>query len=94
MPKVKPSIFEERNRIVRSCICVNKERYGYTDEDLAKPLGVTLQTIKRRKKDPENFTLFELQALGRTLKFTPVQAASIVLGRDITSKEVKDFILM
>lgn len=94
MPKVKPTIFEERNRIVRSCISANQERYGYTDEDLAKRLGVTIQTIKKKKKNPESFTLLELQALGRTLKFTPVQAASIVLGRDITSKEVKDFILM
>ena len=45
-------------------------------------------------KDPDYFTLVKLQSLGRTLEFTPIQAASVVLGRDITAKEMKDFILM
>lgn len=94
MPKLKPSIYEERRRITRACITANQERYGYTDEQLAKLLCVTIQTFRKRKKDPDNFTLLELQSLGRILKFTPIQAASIILGRDITAKEVKDFILM
>ena len=94
MPKIKPYAFEERNRIVRSCIAANQERYAITNENLAKLLGVTPQTIRNRKKKPETFTLWELHALSRTLKFTPIQAASIVLGRDLTAKEVKDFILM
>ena len=94
MPKIKPSECEERRRIVRSCIMANQERYGYTDEQLAKFLSLSPQTIRKRKKDPETFTLWELQALSRILKFTPVQAASITLGRDITAKEVKNFILM
>jgi len=94
MPKIKPSIYEERRRVVRACIAANQERYGYTDEQLAKLLSLSPQTIRRRKKDPDTFTLWELQALSRTLKFSPIQAASIVLGRDITAKEVKNFILM
>jgi len=94
MPKIKPSVFEERRRIVRACIAANQERYGYTDEQLAKLLSICVQTMRKRKQNPDSFTLFELQALSRTLKFTPVQAASMILGRDITSKEVKDFILM
>ncbi len=94
MPKIKPSIFDERKRIVRACIAANMERYAITDEQMAKCLVMTIQTFKKRKVDPNSFTLFELQAMSRILKFTPVQAASIVLGRDITAKEVKDFILM
>lgn len=94
MPKLNPFAFEERNRIVRSCIAANQERYDFTDETLAKLLGITPKTMRNRKKNPENFTLWELQSLSRTLKFTPIQAASIVLGRDLTAKEVKDFILM
>ncbi len=83
MPKLKPSIYEECRRITRSCIAANQERYGYTDEQLAKLLCVTVQTFRKRKKAPDNFTLIELQSLGRTLKFTPVQAVSIILGRDM-----------
>lgn len=85
---------KKRRQITRDCITANQERYGYTDEQLAKLLCISVQTFRKRKKDPDYFTLIELQSLGRTLKFTPIQAASIVLGRDITAKEVKDFILM
>lgn len=94
MPKLTPSTFEERRRITRACITANQERYGYTDEQLAKRLCISVQTFRKRMKDPDNFTLCDLQSLSRTLKFTPIQAASIILGRDITAKEVKDFILM
>ncbi len=94
MPKLKTSSFEEHRRIVRACITANQERYGYNDEQLAKLLGISLQTFRKKKQTPDNFTLFELQALSHTLKFTPIQAAGIILGRDITAKEVKDFILM
>lgn len=94
MSYLNPSIYEERRRITRACIAANRERYGYTDEQLAKRLCISVQTFLQRKKDPDNFTLTELQSLGRALKFTPIQAASIILGRDITTKEVKDFILM
>ena len=93
MPKVKPSIFEERKRIVRSCIAANMERYGITDEYIAKSLNVTMVTYRKRKENPNSFTLQELQTLSRVLKFTPIQAASIVLGRDLTAKEFRDFIL-
>lgn len=94
MPKIKPSTFEERRCITRTCIAANQERYGYTDERLAKLLCITVQTFRKRKNDPDTFTLVELQSLSRALKFTSIQAASIILGRDIMAKEVKDFILM
>lgn len=93
MPKLKPSPQEERNRIVRSCIAANQERYAISDEFLAEHLAMSLATFKKRKSHPGAFTLDELQYLSKYLKFTPIQAASIVLGRDITSKEVKEFIM-
>ncbi len=43
---------------------------------------------------PVNFNLMDIHALSQYLKFTPVQAASIAFGCDITAKEAKDFILM
>ena len=94
MPRVKPFACQEKERIVRACIAANQERYGYTDEQLAKYMGVSVQTVKKRKKEPDTFTLEELHRLNRALKFTPIQAASIILERDLTAKEVKDFILM
>lgn len=85
---------KKRRQITRACITANQERYGYFDEQLTKLLCILIQTFRKRNKDPDYFTLVKLQSLGRTLEFTPIQAASVVLGRDITAKEMKDFILM
>ena len=93
MPKLKPSPQEERNRIVRACIASGQERYAITDEFLAEHLCIGISTFRKRKSHPELFTLGELQILSKHLKFSPIQAASIVLGRDISSKEIKEFIL-
>ena len=63
MAKLKPGIQEERNRIVRSCIRGNQERYGISDDLLAKRIGVVTRTVQNRRDRPENFTLKELQDL-------------------------------
>ena len=81
MPKLKPSMQEERNRIVRACIAGNKERMAIDDAALAIKVGVTKKTIQNKYHRPE-------------LKFTPIQAASVLLGRELTSKEIKEFILL
>ena len=94
MPKLKPSPQEDRNRIIRAIIAGNQERYAISDEFLAEHLNMSLMTFKKKKARPVNFDLMDIHVLSKHLKFTPVQAASIALGRDITAKEVKDFILM
>lgn len=94
MPKVKPSPTEEASRVVRACISGNMELYNVSEEQMAVRMGVTKRTVQNRREEPRNYTLEELWALARTLKLTPIQAASIALGRPLTSKEVKEFILM
>lgn len=94
MPKLKPSPEEDRNRIIRAIIVGSQERYAISDESIAKYLHISLATFKKKKARPVNFDLMDIHALARYLKFTPVQAASIALGRNITAKEVKDFILL
>ena len=94
MPKLKPSEKEERDRITRSVIRGNQERYGVKDDQIAKTLGLHPYTYSDKLNEPERIRLDELQALSRLLKFTPIQAASLVLGRDLTAREIKDFILM
>lgn len=94
MPKLKPNEQEEANCIIRACISGNMDRYAVSDEYLAVRVGVTKQTIQNKRRHPETFTTKELLRLSKILKFTPLQAASIVLGRELTSKEVKEFILM
>ncbi len=69
-----------------------KMKRQISDERLANLLCISVQTFRKKKKNPDNFTLLELQ--GRALKFSPIQDASIILGRYITAKEAKDFILM
>lgn len=94
MPKLKPNPTEEANRVARACISNNMELYAVDEEALAMQIGITRRTIVTRREKPETFTLQELRKMAKTLKWTPVQAASVVLGRPLTSKEVKDFIMM
>ena len=93
MPKLKTSDQEERARVVRACIVGNQERQGIDDAYMAKYLNVSMDTVRTRKRRPETFTLRELQAVGRLLKLSPIQPASIVLGRDLMASEVRDFIV-
>lgn len=94
MPRLKPNPIEEASRVVRSCISSNMELYAMSEELLAAKMGKTAKTVQNRRDRPENFTLGELWAVAKAVKLTPIQAASIVLGRPLTSKEVKEFILM
>ena len=94
MPRLKPSPEEDRNRIVRAIIVCNQERYALSDESVAKYLHTSLATFRKKKARPVNFDLMDIHALSQYLRFTPVQAASITFGWNITAKEVKDFILM
>ena len=88
MPKLKPSMQEERNRIVRACIAGNKERLAIDDAALAVKVGVTKKTIQNKYHRPETYSLDEMQKIATVLKFTPL------LGRELTSKEIKEFILL
>lgn len=95
MPKTKPTEREERMRITKAALIGNQTRYGVDDHQLAKSLGIVVETYRNKKNhQPGQFSLEDMQALAKMLKFTPVQAASVLLGRDLTAKEIKDFILM
>ena len=60
MPKLKPSMQEERNRIVRACIAGNKERLAIDDAALAVKVGVTKKTIQNKYHRPETYSLDEI----------------------------------
>ncbi|MGC6173215.1 hypothetical protein [Lacrimispora sp. 38-1] len=94
MPKLRPNEKEASSRVVRACISNNMALYSLNEEAMAVKLGVTPRTIQNKRSKPETFTLNELWDLGKALKITPIQAASIVLGRPLTSKEIKEFILL
>ena len=94
MPRLKPSDKEESHRVVRACISAGMERQALSNEQLATSLGVTAITVRRKRNSPQDFTLGELQKMAKKLKFTPFQAASMLLGRELTAKEIREFILM
>lgn len=95
MPRLKVSDKEERDRIIRAAIRGNQARFGVSDISLAAAMGLRLEGSRERiNKEPGKIRLGEMQEMAKLLKLTPVQAASIVLGRDLTAKEVKNFILM
>lgn len=94
MPKVRPNHTEEASRVVRACVSGNMALHNISEEQLAVKMGVTKRTVQNRRDEPRNYTLEELWVVARALKWTPIQAASVILGRPLTSKEVKEFILM
>lgn len=94
MPRLKPSEREASGRVVRACISNNISLYATDEKSLALKLGITVQTLKNKRAKPETFTLGELWIISKTLKMTPIQAASIVLGRPLTNKEVREFIML
>lgn len=93
MPKVKPSDQEIANRVIRSCITGNMERQGISKAELARYLNIADCTMRVKLDKPDTFTAKELYRASKVLKFTPFQAASIVLGRELSVKEVFDGIL-
>jgi transcriptional regulator with XRE-family HTH domain len=94
MPKVRPNPTEEASRVVRACVSGNMALHNISEEQLAVKMGVTKRTIQNWRNDPKNIPVEKLWILAKTLKWTPIQAASVILGRPLTSKEIKEFILM
>ena len=43
---------------------------GHTQEDLARKMGISPETLKRRLDRPERFTIAELEAAERVLKWS------------------------
>lgn len=67
MPKVKPYDLEERRRTVLACVTSKKILNGWNDEQMALKGKVSLRTLQRRIKKPEEFTLQELWNMGITI---------------------------
>lgn len=94
MSRVPPNDKEKARRVVRACISNNMELYHLDNEVIAARLGFSERTFRNKRECPETFTMEELWKLSRILKFTPLQNASILSGQAMTSKEVKEFILL
>lgn len=87
MPKLPPSEAMQRAKLVRAIICANQERYDVTDKQLAKLLNVRPETVGRKKNRIGGFDLNEIQVIAPVLHFSPMQAASLALGREVRINE-------
>ncbi len=94
MAKSAPNDKEIAGRVFRACISANREMYDICETVMAAKAGIEVRTFRGKCKNPETFTMKEVWSLSKVLKLTPVQAASILLGRPLTSKEIKEFILL
>ena len=75
MAKLPPSEAMQRAKFVRSIICASQERYDITE------------TVGRKKNRIGGFNLNEIQVIAPVLHFSPMQAASLVLGREVKINE-------
>lgn len=87
MAKLPPSEAQQRAKLVRAIICANQERYDVTNKQLAKLLNVEEITISRKKNRIGGFNLNEIQIMNQVLHFSPMQAASLSLGREVKISE-------
>lgn len=58
---------------------MKKILYSCEDEDLARITGVSERTYKRRKQNPEQFTIEEMNHLIKFLKFTEEERKEALL---------------
>lgn len=87
MAKLPPNEAQQRAKLVRAIICANQERYDVTDKQLAKLLNVRPETIGRKKNRIGGFDLNEIQVIAPVLRLSPMQAASLSLGREVKISE-------
>ena len=64
MPKITPTELEKRRRIVKACVSSKQELNGWSDEQLAAKSFMSRESLRRRLKAPETFTLKELWGMG------------------------------
>lgn len=83
---------EKREGIAKGYIAGAMARYGYTDEDMQKLLGISGKTWLKCTRNPSLFSVGEMWILIETLHFTPPQAASLALGRDLTAADFKNYL--
>lgn len=69
MPKISVSKDEEMNRIIRGSIKNAQEIQGINVQKLAKLTGMPRSTMYYKIQHPENFTVGELRAVFKTLRY-------------------------
>jgi len=89
MPKLKPNNNEIARRNARAEIEACVIRGGLSKEQISAACGFTVNTYYNRRERPQDWTLGQLQTLAKKTGMTPLQAASIILGRPVTASEVK-----
>ena len=67
--KQETKIIKEKKILLKSIIRTKMELCGYAKEELAIFLFMSRSTFYNRIKDPDSFTVKEIQLLIKTLKF-------------------------
>lgn len=63
---------------LRKLITINLIKCGYSKEELAKLLGISLSTLYKKLSKPSTFTYSEVQILFYRLKFTKEEILEVV----------------
>lgn len=68
MPRVYLTQDDKPNRLLLGKIADYKARYNLDNAAIAKAMGLSIQSLYRRLKDPSAFTLGELRTLRQRLR--------------------------
>lgn len=70
MPRLAVSKEEEMNRVIRGSIKGSIELQGMNVAKLSKLTGVPAPTLYQKIREPERFTVRELRAIFRVLRYS------------------------
>ncbi len=68
MPKTQMTYLQEKRQRTKACIANYEQLCMTNNEKMAKVLGIHINTLKRKRENPEQFTLEELWKLANYLK--------------------------
>lgn len=73
MPRLRPNAAERRREILGAW----QRHYRFTDEEAAKVLGISLATLKRRRKKGD-WSVMELHLAIRAFHIPPIEALELL----------------
>ncbi|MFT3982275.1 MAG: helix-turn-helix transcriptional regulator [Lachnospiraceae bacterium] len=78
MPKLRPSVEEQRNRAILGIIAKYQMIGAYTDQQVAAKGGIAPRTYSKRKNNPGGFSVEELSGICNALKVPPEERALMI----------------
>lgn len=96
MPKIAPIYSIINYQLLQKKIKYYQDRYNMSDDALAAAMRISMSTLRRRRQNPEEYTLAELGKLAHKCHTTvidlldPRQIIAIVPMEDLKNEKIQN----